>query len=66
MSLISELKTNYTNKRLNIIKQLETDLYNQEDSIKSSFASSTIFSVEKKNSIESISNYVLHRKEYRI
>lgn len=66
MSLISELKTNYTNKRLNKIKQLETDLYNQEDSIKSSFASSTIFSVEKKNSIESISNYVLHRKEYRI
>jgi ferredoxin len=54
MSFISELRTNYTNKRLNKIKQLEMSVNNEMGAIKSNYASPEIVSVNKKTPLRVI------------
>lgn len=53
MSFISELKTNYTKRRINKIKKLETSINNEKGAIKSSFSSPEIVSVNKKTPLRS-------------
>jgi len=48
MSFIDELKSKYTKKRLNKIKQLEMSVNNEKGAIKSNDSSPEIFSVNKK------------------
>lgn len=54
MSLISELKTNYTNKRMNKIKELEKIVSNEKGAIKSNKYSPGIVSVHKKTPLSAL------------
>ncbi len=51
MSFIDRIKSNYTNKRLKKIKQLEMSINNENSAIKSNDLSPKIFSVNKKSSL---------------
>ena len=53
MSFVSELKSNYTKKRMNKIKQLEMSVNNEIGAIKSNYTSPELVSVEKKVSLKS-------------
>ncbi|MGF7117791.1 4Fe-4S binding protein [Methanobacterium oryzae] len=53
MSFISQLKSNYTEKRANKIKELEMSVNNENGAIKSNDLSPEIISVEKKVSLKS-------------
>ena len=54
MSFISELKTNYTNKRMEKIKQLEKSISNEKGAIKSNNYSPEIVSVNKKTPLRAL------------
>lgn len=54
MSFISELKTNYTNKRMNKIKQLEINVGNEKGAIKSNKFSPEFVSINKKTPLRTL------------
>lgn len=54
MSFISELKSNYTNKRMNKIRQLEMSINNEKGAIKSNDLSPEMFLVDKKTSLSAL------------
>jgi epoxyqueuosine reductase QueG len=54
VSFISELKSNYTNKRINKIKQLEVSVNNKNGAIKSNYSSPEMVSVNKKTPFKSL------------
>lgn len=54
MNFISKLKFNYTNKRMDKIKQLYMSLNSEENAIKSDVSSPEIFVVNKKTSIKAL------------
>jgi ferredoxin len=54
MIFVDELKSKYTNKRLNKIKQFEMSIINEEGAIKANNLSPEIFSVNKKTSLRAL------------
>ena len=54
MSFINELKTNYTKKRINKIKQLYMGVNNEKGAIKSDSSSPEIFAVNKKTPLRAL------------
>lgn len=54
MGFISELKSNYTNKRMNKIRQLEMSINNEKGAIKSNDLSPDMFLVDKKTSLSAL------------
>lgn len=54
MSFVSKLKSNFTNKHMNKIKQLEMSVNNEKEAIKSNYSSPEMISVEKKTPLRAL------------